>query len=104
MSNVFNEEKRRQVIALGRLGWPLRALRAKPEFDVRLPVRIGKPPVSGSGHREPGTTPTPDKCILDAIDSRLPGEVHSAGTIKYDRDLSRPQSRAARPFETVGKS
>ena len=33
VSNVWNEEKRQQVIALGRLGWPLR--RIEKETGVR---------------------------------------------------------------------
>jgi hypothetical protein len=33
MSNILSEEKRQQVIALGRLGWPLR--RIEQETGVR---------------------------------------------------------------------
>ena len=33
MSNVLNEEKKQQVIGLGRLGWPLR--RIEQETGVR---------------------------------------------------------------------
>ena len=33
MSNVLSEEKRQQVIALGRLGWPLR--RIQQETGIR---------------------------------------------------------------------
>jgi hypothetical protein len=34
MSNVLNEAKKQQVLALGRLGWPLR--RIEQETGVRL--------------------------------------------------------------------
>jgi hypothetical protein len=33
MSNVLSEEKKQQVIALGKLGWPLR--RDQPDFLVQ---------------------------------------------------------------------
>ena len=36
MSNVLSEDRRLQVIALGRLGWPLR--RIEQETGVRRPV------------------------------------------------------------------
>ena len=36
MSNVLSEEKKQQVIALGRLGWSLRRMNGKPAF-------VGKP-------------------------------------------------------------
>ena len=39
MANVLNEEKKQQVLALGRLGWPLRR-------SSRLRASVVKPPVS----------------------------------------------------------
>ena len=36
MSNVLSEEKRQQVIALGRLGWPLRRIEQETAFIVSM--------------------------------------------------------------------
>ena len=58
MANVLSEEKRHQVIALGRLGWSLRRIEATTGVrretasaylrdagvDVRQPGRWGRPP------------------------------------------------------------
>src|SRR3954451_19906784 len=59
VSNVLSEEKRQQVIALGRLGWPLR--RIEQETGVRRETAgaylrsagIGVRPPRGSGRRPP---------------------------------------------------
>jgi hypothetical protein len=59
MSNVLSEEKRQQVIALGRLGWPLR--RIEQETGVRRETAgaylkaagIGVRPPRGWGRRPP---------------------------------------------------
>ena len=62
MSNVLSEEKRHQVIALGRLGWPLR--RIEKETGVRRETvgaylkaaEIAVRPPGGWGRRPPGKT------------------------------------------------
>src|ERR1700722_19642727 len=41
MSNVLSEEKKQQVIALGKLGWSLR----------RVPAWVGTPSTGKTGHR-----------------------------------------------------
>jgi transposase len=52
MSNVLSEEKRQQVIALGRLGWPLR--RIEQESGVRRETASAYLKAAGIGVRPPG--------------------------------------------------
>jgi hypothetical protein len=52
MSNVLSEEKRQQVIALGRLGWPLR--RIEQETGVRRETAGAYLKAAGIGVRAPG--------------------------------------------------
>ena len=82
------------MIALGRLGWPLRRIESETGVRRQTPSAYLKPPASGSGRREPGTAPTPDKRILDAIDFAYLEKYTMPGAIKYPRNLGSPQSRA----------
>src|ERR1700683_3515202 len=52
MSNVLNEEKKLQVIALGRLGWPLR--RIEQETRERRETAGAYLKAAGIGVRPPG--------------------------------------------------
>src|SRR5215471_16784939 len=52
MSNVLSEEKRQQVLALGRLGWPLR--RIEQETGVRRETAGAYLKTAGIGVRPPG--------------------------------------------------
>jgi hypothetical protein len=52
MSNVLNEAKKQQVIALGRLGWPLR--RIEQETGVRRETVGAYLKAAGIGVRPPG--------------------------------------------------
>jgi hypothetical protein len=52
MSNVLSEEKKQQVIALGRLGWPLR--RIEQETGVRRETAGAYLKAAGIGVRPPG--------------------------------------------------
>jgi len=52
VSNVLNEEKRQQVLALGRLGWPLR--RIQQETGVRRETASGYLKAAGIAVRSPG--------------------------------------------------
>ena len=52
MSNVLNEAKKQQVIALGRLGWPLR--RIEQETGVRRETAGAYLKAAGIGVRPPG--------------------------------------------------
>src|SRR5690242_3795183 len=61
MSNALSEEKRQQVLALGRLGWPLR--RIESETGVRRETASAYLKAAGIGVRKPGCwgrlTPNP---------------------------------------------
>jgi len=52
MSNVLNEAKKQQVLALGRLGWPLR--RIEQETGVRRETAGTYLKAAGIGVRPPG--------------------------------------------------
>src|SRR5580693_7609113 len=52
MSNVLNEAKKQQVLALGRLGWPLR--RIEQETGVRRETAGAYLKAAGIGVRPPG--------------------------------------------------
>src|SRR5579859_7064877 len=52
MSNVLSEEKRQQVLALGRLGWALR--RIEQETGVRRETASAYLKAAGIAVREPG--------------------------------------------------
>src|SRR3984893_14291202 len=52
MSNVLSEAKKQQVIALGRLGWPLR--RIEQETGVRRETASAYLKAAGVGVRPPG--------------------------------------------------
>ena len=53
MGNVLNEEKRQQVLALGRLGWPLR--RIQQETGVRRETVSAYLKAAGIAVRVPGS-------------------------------------------------
>ena len=53
MGNVLNEEKRQQVLALGRLGWPLR--RIQQETGVRRETASAYLKAAGIAVRAPGS-------------------------------------------------
>ena len=52
MGNVLNEQKREQVVALGRLGWPLR--RIEDETGVRRETASAYLKAAGVDVRRPG--------------------------------------------------
>src|SRR3984893_10408741 len=52
MSNVLSEEAKQQVVALGRLGWPLR--RIEQETGVRRETASAYLKAAGIGVRPPG--------------------------------------------------
>jgi hypothetical protein len=52
MSNVLSEAKKQQVIALGRLGWPLRCI--EQETGVRWETAGGYLKAAGIGVQPPG--------------------------------------------------
>src|SRR5207302_7345590 len=79
MSNVLNESKKQQVIALGRLGWPLR--RIEQETGVRRETvgaylkaaGIAVRPAGGWGRRGPAKPA--NEVITDRGDSKPANEV-----------------------------
>src|SRR5437762_5970448 len=79
MSNVLNESKRQQVIALGRLGWPLR--RIEQETGVRRETvgaylraaGIAVRPAGGWGRRAPAKPA--NEAISASVDSKPANEV-----------------------------
>ena len=52
MSNVLSEEKKQQILVLGRLGWPLR--RVEASTGVRRETASGYLKAAGVPVREPG--------------------------------------------------
>ena len=78
MSNVLNEEKRQQVIALGRLGWPLR--RIQQETGVRRETAGAYLKAAGIAVRPPrGWGRKPAKPANAASPDSAPVPMHSCG-------------------------
>jgi transposase len=84
VSNVLNEEKRQQVLALGRLGWPLR--RIQQETGVRRETAsaylksagIAVRPPGGWGKRPPVTKPANEVSTDFGADFAAPGTALAA--------------------------
>src|SRR3989441_10422488 len=95
MSNVLNESKKQQVIALGRLGWPLR--RIEQETGVRRETvgaylkaaGIAVRPAGGWGRRAPAKPA--NEVITD------PGDSKPANEVITDFDGGFPSSPALQP-------
>jgi transposase len=79
MSNVLNEEKKQQVIALGRLGWTLRRIeqatgvRRETASNYLKAAGIGVRPSGGWGRRSPSKPA--NEVITDCSDSKPANEV-----------------------------
>jgi hypothetical protein len=81
VSNVLNEEKRQQVIALGRLGWPLR--RIQEETGIRRETAatylkaagIAVSPPRGWGRRPAALTTDDISTTAAASCARLPNSM-----------------------------
>ena len=77
MSNVLSEEKRQQVVALGRLGWPLR--RIEQETGVRRETASGYLKAAGIGVRPSGAwgwrAPKPAKGVTTGSDEPISSTV-----------------------------
>src|SRR4029450_11284788 len=67
MSNVLNDEKRQQIIALGRLGWTLR--RIEQATGVRRETAANYLKAAGIGVRPPGVWGhrIPSKAAIEVI-------------------------------------
>ncbi len=88
VSNVLSEEKKQQVIALGRLGWSLRRI----ERADRHPPRDRRGISESGGDRGAATA---------AVGTRMPAkpaiEVTTDFGAEFDRPISWPRSAAASP-------
>jgi len=98
MSNVLNEQKRQQVVALGRLGWPLR--RIEDETGVRRETVSAYLRAAGIGVRRPGWArrdPDPKPAIQTSTDSRACAE--SVALAAWPPRPGRsPQASACEPY------
>src|SRR5881409_3026441 len=78
MSNVLSEEKKQQVIALGKLGWPLRRIeqatgvRRETAGAYLKAAGIGVRPPGGWGRRSPAKPA--NGVITDSADSKPANE------------------------------
>ena len=90
MSNVLSEAKKQQVIALGRLGWPLR--RIEQETGVRRETAGAYLKAAGIGVRPPGAWGRrPPAKPANESDHRV-----GRGKIENDQPQHQPQPR--KPF------
>src|ERR1700751_4404189 len=81
MSNVLSEEKRQQVLALGRLGWPLR--RIEQETGVRRETAGAYLKAAGIGVRPPG-----------AWGRRAPAKAAKETEVTTGSDATKPVTRS----------
>ena len=103
MSNVLNEEQQHQVIALGRLGWPLRRIErdtgihrdtaARYLRDAGIPLRkpgrpskqAAKPAISGA-EVTPDSNPQHSKPAIRVTPDSVPGKPSTPSTCEGFRD------------------
>ena len=80
MSNVLNEEKKQQVIVLGRLGWSLR--RIQKEIGVRRETAAAYLKAAGIAFRPPGSwgRQPPAKPANEVIPDSAPAKSTSEAT------------------------
>lgn len=101
MSNVLSEEKKQQVLALGRLGWTLRRIEAST--GVRRETASGYLKAAGIAVRKPGgwgRRGLPKPAIEVSTDS--PDEVGAAPTPTEPCQPSRsPQYSACEPYREI---
>jgi transposase len=78
VSNVLSEEKQKQVVALGQLGWSLR--RIERETGVRRETAAGYLKAAGVPMRPPGRWGRPAKPAIEVTtDSAIPKPANGAG-------------------------
>jgi transposase len=108
VSNVLTEEKRQQVIALGRLGWPLR--RIEEETGIRRETAGGYLRAAGLGVRAPGgwgrrapakpaneVSPEPEAAEMAPPDSK-PANAVSPDSVPVPIPGRSPSASACEPF------
>jgi transposase len=113
MANVLSEERKQQVVALGRLGWPLRRIEA--ETGVRretasaylraagVPIR----PPRGWGHAKPAKEPITDPAnpakgvITDPVDGSKPAKEVITDSPVWPSRCRSPAASACEPYREV---
>jgi transposase len=102
MANVLSEEKKQQVLALGRLGWPLR--RIEEATGVRRETASGylraagvpiRPP-RGWGHAKPAK-----EVITDPIDGSKPAKDVITDSPVWPAGCRSPAASACEPYREV---
>src|SRR6266699_107806 len=97
MSNVLSEEKKQQVIALGRLGWPLRRIehatgvRRETVGAYLKAAGIAVRPAGGWGRRAPAKPA--NEVITDPGDSKPANEVITDFEWGFRLNPDLPQNR-----------
>jgi hypothetical protein len=105
VSNVLNEEKRQQVLALGRLGWPLR--RIQQETGVRRETAsahlkaagIAVRPPGGWGKRPPASKPA--KEVSPDFGAELAASTTAAASVAVPASAQEPAPPASKPANEV---
>ena len=107
MSNVLNEEKRQQVLALGRLGWPLRRIqqetgvRRETAGDYLRAAGIAVRPAGGWGKRPAASKPA-NEVSPDSGAELTPSATPEAPAVAPTRaqDSASPESKPANAVST----
>ena len=105
MSNVLNEEKRQQVLALGRLGWPLR--RIQQETGVRRETAsaylkaagIAVRPPGGWGKRPPASKPANE--VSPDFSAELAASTTAAASAAVPTSAQEPAPPDSKPAKEV---
>jgi transposase len=105
VSNVLNEEKRQQVLALGRLGWPLR--RIQQETGVRRETAsahlkaagIAVRPPGGWGKRPPASKPA--KEVSPDFGAELAASTTAAASFAVPTSAQEPAPPDSKPANEV---
>jgi hypothetical protein len=102
MSNVLSEAKKQQVIALGRLGWPLR--RIEQETGVRRETAGAYLKAAGIGVRPPGAwgrrppaKPANENEVTTGSDATKPTHTINPNPNPNPENLSNKEKAKAKP-------
>ena len=96
MSNVLSDDKKQQVIALGKLGWTLRRIeqatgvRRETASSYLKAAGIGVRPSGGWGRREPAKPA--NEVTTDSVDPKPANEERCRVTTDFIRPFSQKQS------------
>src|SRR5580704_17049852 len=105
MSNVLSEAKKQQVIALGRLGWPLR--RIEQETGVRRETAGTYLKAAGIGVRPPGAwgrraPAKPANEVTTGSDEAKPANTVNINTNTDTENLPNKEKAKAKPANENG--